>query len=47
LRNLVESVPVFRLTDDHILQLGVLHPDLVFGLDPGFERQGLVVHLGV
>ena len=42
--NLVESVPIFRLTDDDVLQFGVLHPARVLGQDSGLERERLVVH---
>ncbi len=42
---LVKPVAIFGLTDDQVLQLGVLHPDVVLGLHPGLEAQGLVIDL--
>ncbi len=43
-KDLVESIPVFRLTDQQILQLGILHPNAVLRFDSGFETQCTMVN---
>ena len=40
-KDLVEPVPVLRLADDEVLQLGVLHPHGVGRLDAGLEGHRL------
>ena len=43
-KDLVEAISVLRLTDDDVLEFGVLHPSGVFGQDACFEGERLVIH---